>query len=93
MKRNEICFIVAVAVFAVVFSALTLSNTSHVLTLRAERGAAMGVAGESRPVDTEKIKRLIREHYLSDHEAEFYRPAGPVPVSSVNTEAKADDTE
>jgi hypothetical protein len=81
MKKVEIAFLVAVYGFASLFSGLALTSAKRALV---GRGAALagpaGVGGKARNLDLEKMKRLIRQQYLSDHEAEFYRPVETLPA-------------
>lgn len=80
MKKAEIGFLCAVVLFAVIFSALSLSEAGEVIAgiLRADYALA-GVAGEARDIDVEKVKDLIRQRHLSDHEAEFYKKVPSLP--------------
>ena len=84
MRRAERCYLAAVQVFAALFAALTLA-AGRVAWMRrganAFAGAEGGSAGALRDVDLERIRELIRQHRLSDREAEFYRPAAPAPAA------------
>lgn len=90
MKKSDGIFIVAVAAYAAVFSAASLSHFGKVIADRAaDARATVGVAGEARDLDLEKLKRLIREKYLSGHEALFYKKAGEVPESTATSQSEA----
>ncbi len=72
MKRVEIAFVAAVLVFAVAFSAVSVSRARKADAGEADAGgASVGAAGKMREVDVGKMRRLIRQGYLSDHEADF----------------------
>ena len=66
-------YLAAVALCAVAFAANALSLA---VGPGAERGtpSARGSAGQPRPVDVEHLRRLIRQGYLSEREAEFAEP-------------------
>lgn len=74
MKRVEILFVVSVVVFAVFFSAVSLSSAGKVIGRRMAADIGLGgAAGKPRDIDIGAMQRLIRQEYLSDHEAEFYK--------------------
>lgn len=76
MKRVEIFFIAAVVLFAVVFCLVSVMNTGEIIARNAAaKRATTGVAGKARDVDVPKLERLMRQDYLSGHEAEFYKDA------------------
>ncbi|MBN2490685.1 MAG: hypothetical protein JXQ29_07540 [Planctomycetes bacterium] len=71
-------------IFAAVFAGLTLAAGRAAWVRRGADGFAGtegGAAGTLRDVDLERIRELIRQQRLSDHEAEFYRPAAPAPAA------------
>ena len=77
MKTNEQVFLIAVVACALVFSALALGHARQHFAARAAESVQAGLAGQPRDVDIEKVKRMIQQQYLSDHEAEFYTPVTP----------------
>ncbi|HIJ65607.1 MAG TPA: hypothetical protein HPP77_06595 [Candidatus Hydrogenedentes bacterium] len=82
MKRTDIAYLAAVALFALVFGLTSLSRAGRALTaIEMADVPRAGVAGQARDLDEGQIRRLIRQRRLSDHEAEFYKPvpAGPNP--------------
>lgn len=84
MNRSETFFIIAVTILALLFSVLTLVNTGHVAIRKFAQETAFGTAGTARDVDLDRVKQLIKEKNLSDHEAEFYRPAGATPAVAIS---------
>ena len=76
MKKTDIAFICAVAVMALASVAITLVQTWETAEQQASaRPAAGGAAGQPRDVDVRKLKRLIETNRLSEHEAQYYKPA------------------
>jgi spermidine synthase len=84
-------FLAAVAVMAIVFVAMTVPNTK---VWKASGAASTSTqasspsAGKPRDLDLDKVRLLIRQRYLSDHPAEFYKAApdqeggSPLPGAS-----------
>jgi hypothetical protein len=85
MRRIEVLYLAAVLLFAALFVGLTLAGAREAL-IPAGPGefVGAGAAGQPRDVDLEHIRELIRRQRLSDHEAEFYKPAteSPAPPST-----------
>ncbi len=74
MQKNEKIFILAVAAVALIFCALTLSQTRGLLAQSVlESTAPAGSAGTPRTLDLQQIKQMIQQQNLSDHEADFYK--------------------
>ncbi|HNR33234.1 MAG TPA: hypothetical protein PKI11_20255 [Candidatus Hydrogenedentes bacterium] len=71
MKTNDAVYIAAVCIVALVFMALVWRPAGPAEGQAAPTG--LGAPGVPRAVDSDLILRLIREHRLSDREAEFYR--------------------
>jgi hypothetical protein len=65
-RRSDRLFLLALGVVAVALGAQVLAAPTP-LPSRA------GMGGEVRDVDVERIRQLIEEARLSDHEAEHYR--------------------
>ncbi len=80
MRTSEKIFILAVAVVALIFCAITLSHTRDLLVQSALESAAPapGSAGTPRTLDLNQIKQMIRQKNLSNHEADFYKKL-PIP--------------
>ena len=80
MRKVEIAFIFAVLGFAVAFSVMSSLHTGKARAAAADvRPVSFGAAGKARDVDIEKVRRLIRQGYLSDHEAMFYGESPVLP--------------
>ncbi|MHC4549893.1 MAG: hypothetical protein ACYTEZ_14060 [Planctomycetota bacterium] len=73
MRRAEIAFLGAVALFACVFAALSLTEAARVIARGAGEAAFSPTAGEPRDVDLQKLERLLRTRDLSDREALHYK--------------------
>jgi len=74
MKRIEIVFLVVVLGLGVAFSALSLSYAVKAISWASREAAPRpGAAGLPRDVDMARLRRLMRQGFLSDHEALFYR--------------------
>ena len=81
MRRIEILYLAAVLVFAAWFVGLTLAGAREAWIRTTPGGfAGAGAAGQPRDVDLERIREMIRQKRLSDHEAEFYKPAAESPA-------------
>jgi hypothetical protein len=77
MRRIDVLFLFSVLAAAAAFAARTISETVRVSGWEAGGEApAAGTAGQPRDVDLEKIRRLIGEGHLSNHEALFYAKRG-----------------
>jgi hypothetical protein len=72
MKRSEIFYLLAVAVFAVAFAVIVFSDFSEVIARGSTDATFSPTAGEPRDVDLEHIQRLQRQRELSDKEADHY---------------------
>lgn len=70
MNKAERIFLGVVAAFAVWFGAATWFT----LPATGVGPGHLGVGGQPRVVDMPRLERLMRQHYLSNHEAEFYHP-------------------
>jgi len=78
MKRSDVVFLAAVALLGIGIAAATLSQA----VARSGWGAgarALGPpsAGQPRDLDLRRIRRLIEDRRLSDHEALHYRKLKP----------------
>jgi len=73
MKRNDVLFLLAVAVFTVVFAVIVVSDAADVIARGAGEMRYSPTAGEPRDLDLEQIKRLLRSRDLSDREALHYK--------------------
>jgi len=70
-------FVAAVVVFGVFVGGVSLSRFRRVMPVMiAEPVAASGAAGQSRDVDVQQIRTLIRQGRLSDKEALYYKAVG-----------------
>lgn len=77
MKQNEREFLVIVAICAIIACTLFFHDVREHFSLRAALHAPAAGTGKPREADIEKIKRLIRQGELSNHEATYYKPASP----------------
>ena len=66
-------FLVPVVLAAIFISAVSISSALETVTTEMALSPAAGSAGEIRNVDLEKIRTLIRQQKLSDHEAQYYK--------------------
>ncbi len=66
-------FPVAVLVAAVIISLVSVKSSLRELPTPVSAAATATSAGQPRNVDMQKIRTLIRENKLSDHEAEYYK--------------------
>ena len=76
-RLRHAVFAIAVVAVAAAFLALTVSNGDTETPAAAQVSSQRVLpetAGESRDVDLERIKSLIRQRHLSDHEAQYYIP-------------------
>jgi len=74
MRKTERVYLTAVLILALVFAWITLTHAERALSrLTAAEAVGTPTAGQPRDVDLERIRELIRERRLSDHEAEFYK--------------------
>ena len=91
MRRRDLVYLLAVAACAVAFfvDATTLAFRPEAPVEAPRRGAA----GEARDVDMRKLERLLREGYLSDHEALYAKPLdeGSVKDAGVDRGEHSDD--
>jgi hypothetical protein len=75
MRKTDAIFLFCVLSCAGLFAARSVMQSVPLLSGEtAADSAAFGVAGQSRNVDMAKLKRLLNQRALSDHEAEFYEP-------------------
>ena len=66
-------FLVPVALIAIFISAVSISTAWQTLSTEMALSSAPGSAGVVRDVDLQKIRTMIRQNRLSDHEADFYK--------------------
>jgi len=66
-------FLVPVMLLAIFISAVSISSALETVTTEMALSSAAGSAGQVRDVDLEKIRTLIRQQRLSDHEARYYK--------------------
>ncbi len=66
-------FLVPVALAAIFISAVSVSSAWQTLSTEMALSSAPGSAGEIHDVDLEKIRTMIRQGKLSDHEADYYK--------------------
>ena len=77
MRKIEILFLFCVLGCGGLFAARSITQSVPLLRGGTPPGSPLlGVAGQSRDVDMAKLKRLLQQRTLSDHEAEFYEPLG-----------------
>jgi hypothetical protein len=69
-------FLPTVLVIAIGIASVSVGNFIRELPVSSTAVAASPSAGQPRNVDTQKIKNLIRENKLSEHEADFYKKSG-----------------
>ena len=69
-------FLPAVLVIAIGIASVSVESFIRELPVSSTAIAASPSAGQPRNVDTQKIKNLIRENKLSEHEADFYKKTG-----------------
>ena len=74
MQNRERLFLAAVLVAALVYAGASLSYTREALHAPEELPTfpATG-AGQTRAINVDRFRQLIRQGDLSDHEAEYYR--------------------
>jgi hypothetical protein len=82
MKRNEAAFLASVFALALIIAGLSLFRFLELRAMHGETSMAMS-SGKPRIVEVEKIRRLIRQGYLSEKEARFYRTS---PVATCEQE-------
>jgi len=66
-------FLVPVMLAAIFISAVSISSALETVSTEMALTAVAGSAGEIHDVDLEKIRTLIRQQRLSDHEAKYYK--------------------
>ena len=66
-------FLVPVVLAAIFISAVSVSSAWQTLSSEMALTAAPGSAGRIHDVDLDKIRTLIRQQKLSDHEADYYK--------------------
>jgi hypothetical protein len=66
-------FLVPVVLTAIFISAVSISSAWQTLSTEMALSAAPGSAGQIHDVDLDKIRTLIRQQKLSDHEADYYK--------------------
>jgi predicted membrane-bound spermidine synthase/Na+-translocating ferredoxin:NAD+ oxidoreductase RnfG subunit len=66
-------FLIPVLLLAIFISAVSISTAWQTLSTEMALSSASGSAGVVRDVDLKKIRTLIRQNRLSDHEADFYK--------------------
>ena len=69
-------FLPTVLVIAIGIASVSVESFIKELPVTSTAIAASPSAGQPRNVDTQKIKNLIRENKLSEHEANFYKKTG-----------------
>jgi hypothetical protein len=75
MRKSDIIFILAAVACALVFGALSVSQTGQVFSQwAASVSIPPGSAGQPREISTEQFRRLIEQRRVSGHEADYYRP-------------------
>jgi len=85
LQTQDFRLLIAVASAAIIFLFLTGIDVKSNIAARlapAQSQALPTAAGKPRNVDLERVKNLIQQQYLSDHEADFYNPApkaAPIP--------------
>jgi hypothetical protein len=68
-------FLPMVLIIAIGVSILSIESFVRELSVSASASAATASGGQPRNTDSQKIRTMIRENKLSDHEAEYYRKA------------------
>ena len=69
-------FLPTVIVIAIGIASVSVESFIKELPVSATAAATSPSAGQPRNVDTQKIKNMIRENKLSEHEADFYKKTG-----------------
>ncbi|MGD1043101.1 MAG: 4Fe-4S binding protein, partial [Sedimentisphaerales bacterium] len=69
-------FLPTVLVIAIAIASVSIESFVKELPVPSTAVVASPSAGQPRNVDTQKIKNLIRENKLSEHEADFYKKTG-----------------
>jgi len=72
MKRSDVFYLLAVAVFAVALAVIVFADAAEVIARGTGEMTYSPAAGEPRDLDLERIKRLLRSRDLSDREALHY---------------------
>ena len=70
-------FLIPLILIAIFISAVSISTAWQTVTTEMALTTAAGSAGVVRDVDLEKIRTMIRQNKLSDHEADFYKKVEP----------------
>ncbi len=78
MKRTELAYLLAVAVFAVALTAISLVEAARVAARPAD-ATFSPTAGEPRDLDVEQIERMLRRRELSDREGRHYKQVEDEP--------------
>jgi hypothetical protein len=72
--------LVLAAVICGLFSmSISLSQFRRVMPSLLEEPIAAATAGQPRDVDVRQIRTLIEQRQLSNHKAQYYKPAGQGP--------------
>jgi len=94
MRKIDIVFLFCVLGFAGFFAARSVTHAIPLLPGQTiTDSAALGSAGQARDVDMTKLKSLLDQDALSDHEALFYQPlrASSHPSGAEDKEAEPAD--
>ncbi|MBM4090687.1 MAG: hypothetical protein FJ276_14885 [Planctomycetes bacterium] len=83
MRKNDFVFLLCVAAFAGLIAARSISQAIPSYVGGAFSATSnMGSAGNVRQVDMARLRFLLEQKALSDHEAEFYEPStAPRPAA------------
>ncbi len=68
-------FLPAVLVIAIGIAGVSFKSFVNELPVSSPASAAVSSAGQPRNIDLQKVRTMIRENKLSDHEAEYYKKA------------------
>lgn len=75
MRRTDIIFLVCAFGFALLITVRSITLAIPLLPGRTfPDQPTMGAAGQARDVDMQRLRALLKQRALSDHEAEFYEP-------------------
>jgi hypothetical protein len=81
MKKTEITFLICVFSAAALFCVASVRETLPLLPgAPAPTAAVSATAGQARDVDLDKLRRMLRQHELSSHEAMYYKTMPTEPA-------------
>ena len=94
MRKIDFIFLFCVLGFAGFFAARSITHAIPLLLGRTITDSAdLGAAGQARDVDMTKLRTLLDQDALSDHEALFYQPLGTSSHPSGAEDKEAEPTD